>query len=102
MLAAPGLLALALTLRLAGWPDVFEGGAVHPVGNDAYYHLRRIVYSLVHFPALLDFDPYINFPEGAKPIWTPVFDWGVALLMRPFFGGDLDSLVFLRQDPCNR
>jgi dolichyl-diphosphooligosaccharide--protein glycosyltransferase len=92
ILTPVGLFLLAVAVRSLPWQTVLMEERVYFFGNDAYYHLRRIVYSLVHFPALLDFDPYISFPMGAKPIWTPVFDWGVALLLRPFFDGDLDSL----------
>ncbi|SVD86227.1 uncharacterized protein METZ01_LOCUS439081, partial [marine metagenome] len=51
-------------------------------GNDAYYHVRRIWYSVVHFPEVLQRDPYMNFPEGGQPIWTPTFDWLVAAGVR--------------------
>jgi len=85
--------ALALAVRALPYPRVFLDGSVIPFGNDAWYHLRRITYSVLHFPAVLSFDRYINYPEGAKPIWTPLFDWSVALLVRPFFvPGDLASV----------
>lgn len=63
-----------------------------PYGSDALYHLRRIAYSARHFPASLDFDPYLHFPEGARPIWTPAFDWTLALLLRPLVGSDPAAL----------
>ena len=59
-------------------------------GNDAYYHMRRIVYALERFPQTLQFDPYVNFPEGAKVIWPPLFDVAIAILARPFYGGSSD------------
>jgi len=76
--------AVAVAIRALPWPLVFEPERLIPFGNDAYYHLRRILYSVSAFPASLDFDAYINFPHGAKPIWTPAFDWCVALLALPF------------------
>jgi len=79
-----GLFALALGVRLLPWPAVFEGGRVVLFENDSFYHLRRIVYSLVHFPEALRFDPYLHFPEGAVAIWPVAFDWCAALLLRPF------------------
>jgi dolichyl-diphosphooligosaccharide--protein glycosyltransferase len=73
------------------WPRVLGENRVYAFGNDAYYHLRRIVYSVVNFPAVLEFDPYINFPVGAKPIWTPFLDLFVSALIRPWWGlGDGD------------
>jgi dolichyl-diphosphooligosaccharide--protein glycosyltransferase len=72
-------------VRAMTWPRVLGGNRVYAFGNDAYYHLRRIVYSVVNFPAVLEFDPYINFPVGAKPIWTPFLDLLVSALVRPWW-----------------
>jgi dolichyl-diphosphooligosaccharide--protein glycosyltransferase len=71
-------------VRALPWPRVLAESRVFPFGNDAYYHLRRIVYSVVHFPAVLEFDSYINFPIGAKPIWTPFLDLLISALSRPW------------------
>lgn len=80
-----GLFLLALVVRALPWPTVLGVKHVYFFGWDAYYHMRRILYSLAQFPAVLDFDPYINFPHGAKPIWPPFFDLAVACLLRPFY-----------------
>lgn len=84
ILTPPALFLLAVGIRALPWRSVLGGDRVHPFGNDAFYHLRRIVFSVRHFPEALVFDRYINFPDGARPIWTPVFDWTVALAVRPF------------------
>lgn len=83
-LAPLALFATALAVRAASWREVFVGSLVLPVEHDAWYHLRRIAYGIARFPRVLDFDPYLNFPTGAKPIWTPVFDGLAAALLRPF------------------
>ena len=89
-LVPPCLFALAVAVRALPAPIVLLKGGVQPFGNDAYYHLRRIVYSVFHYPAVLTFDPYINHPDGAKPIWTPLFDWALATVLRPAVAaGDL-------------
>ncbi len=88
VLAPLGLFLLAVAVRALPWRSVLTERFVLPFGNDAFYHMRRIIYSVVHFPAALEFDPYVSFPAGAKPIWTPVFDWIVALLVRPFYRAD--------------
>jgi dolichyl-diphosphooligosaccharide--protein glycosyltransferase len=72
------LFLLALAVRLVTWPSVFREKGVLPYGNDAFYHLRRIQYSVEHFPASLDFDPLINFPNGGQVIWPPTLDWLIA------------------------
>jgi dolichyl-diphosphooligosaccharide--protein glycosyltransferase len=87
------LFAVALALRLSPWQGVFHSGGIGPQGTDAYYHLRRIQHAIDHFPGFLSFDPFINFPHGAQPIWPPTFDWLVALLLRVLVGpGDPDAM----------
>jgi dolichyl-diphosphooligosaccharide--protein glycosyltransferase len=73
------LFALAAAVRTIQWPTVLPVEGLYPPEPDAYYHLRRIWYSVVNFPDLLTFDPYLNFPHGANVIWTPPFDWLLAL-----------------------
>ncbi|MFP6655579.1 MAG: STT3 domain-containing protein, partial [Myxococcota bacterium] len=88
-MATPVLLfVVALATRLISWHSVFQKGGVTPHGNDAYYHLRRIRYSVEHFPDVLHFDPLMNFPDGAQAIWSPTFDWLVAALLRGLPGID--------------
>jgi len=81
ILAPAGLFLLAFGVRALPWRSVLDGAQTHPFGNDAFYHLRRIVYSVWNFPDILEFDLYIGFPDGAVPIWTPYLDWMIAGLM---------------------
>ena len=83
LFASCGLFLLGLVVRALPAPTMLLGrdGATF-FGNDAYYHVRRIWYSVVHFPEVLQRDPYMNFPEGGQPIWTPTFDWLVAASVR--------------------
>ncbi len=85
-----GLFALAAAVRCLPFPTVFEGGRVVFIGHDAYYHMRRVLDGLERFPALLSFDPFINFPDGARSIWPPLFDRLVVALALPFhaLGGE--------------
>lgn len=77
--ASCGLFLASIAIRALSLPTVLLGqGGPTFFGNDAYYHARRIWYSVVHFPAVLDRDPYMNFPDGGQPIWTPTFDWLIA------------------------
>ena len=84
-LAPPLLFLFALALRALSLPLVYDGrGGVYFFGNDAYYHARRIVHAIAHFPAYLQRDPYQNYPFGGEPIWPPTFDWLAALAARIF------------------
>ncbi len=79
------LFLLALAVRAIGYPTVFSKAGVQlPYAGDAYYHLRRIWFSVARFPEALSFDRYVSFPEGSQIVWPPAFDWTIAALIRPF------------------
>jgi asparagine N-glycosylation enzyme membrane subunit Stt3 len=88
---------LALCVRALPYPTVFTAAGVFANGPDAYYHLRRIAYAVLNFPRFLDFDAYVSFPDGGRPIWTPLFDFSLAALARlalgPQTGRPLESLL---------
>ena len=74
-------------MRALRFGFVFGGSEVRfPVGADELYHMRRIWFTVVNFPASLTFDRYMNHPEGAPPIWPPLFDWVIAALARGLVG----------------
>jgi len=79
------LFLLALAARAIGYPTVFSKAGVQlPYAGDAYYHLRRIWFSVTRFPETLSFDRYVSFPEGSQIVWPAAFDWTIAALIRPF------------------
>lgn len=88
------LLALAIVAGAAiriipPWRDVFSGPGAAFLTPDPYYHLRRIQYAVAHFPRIIDFDPFVNFPEGARIVWPPGFDLLLAAAAKLFArGGD--------------
>ena len=68
-------------------PTLFASDRVHlPFAGDAYYHLRRIQYTVAHFPETIGFDPYVSFPNGSEIFWPAVFDWTLAGLIRALVG----------------
>jgi dolichyl-diphosphooligosaccharide--protein glycosyltransferase len=91
-IATPVLLFLtALIVRLLSWHSVYQSGGVYPNGNDAYYHLRRIRYTLENFPEVLRLDPLMNFPDGGQSIWPATFDWLIAALLLVLPGIDTSN-----------
>ena len=67
-------MVLGLLLRLfAGRASLTENGILLP-GYDEYYHMRRILYTALHFPNTLWFDSYLNYPYGLDITWPPFFD----------------------------
>ncbi len=87
--SAIGLFIAAIAVRALPWPMVFSGTeGAFPFGTDAYYHLRRIAFSIRNFPSVLEHDSYIGFPKGGEPIWPPTLDWLLAAGLRPFVSPD--------------
>ena len=87
-----GVLALtilaSLTVRCLPWANFrAPGGGFYFYSLDSYDHLRRVTLNLASFPALANFDYYAAFPKGLGQIWSPVFDYGLALLCRLAGGG---------------
>src|SRR5574338_209009 len=74
--------ALAGGVRSLRAEEVLAPEGVVAFDGDSYYHLRRIAYTARNFPAVLRFDPYVNFPRGGEPIWSPPFDFLLAALVR--------------------
>ena len=81
------LFLFALAVRTFSYRTVIGADEFYPRGNDSFYHLRRIAYGVANFPAMLDFDRYINFPAGARPLCTPLMDGLRPVLAWPFAGG---------------
>ncbi|HEV8376224.1 MAG TPA: hypothetical protein VGR38_08375 [Candidatus Polarisedimenticolia bacterium] len=71
---------VALALRLRNIRGVLLGDRVLFGYDDPYYHLRRILLTLRHFPSVPAFDSYTNFPDGAVITWPPGFDLLVSLV----------------------
>ncbi len=71
---------LALAVRASVFPAVFSDGDITLLGVDSYYHARRILFTVFHFPDALTFDSYINFPYGSIIGWVPLYDQFIALV----------------------
>lgn len=84
-LALLAVVALALAARSAGFEWAFVGGddVVFTIG-DPYYHLRRAWVTFLDFPHLLEFDPYLAFPDGWPVPMPPLWTWTLAGVARGF------------------
>ncbi|MEZ4215233.1 MAG: STT3 domain-containing protein [Myxococcota bacterium] len=82
-LAATALFLAALAVRALPWRHVFDADRVVFAGNDAWYHVRRAMFALAHFPAHVDVDPFLAWPDGSRAIWPPAFDALVAAAAAP-------------------
>lgn len=75
---------LAALLRLYYWKMTVTGDSILFYGYDDYYHLRRILYTVHHFPSTLWFDSYLDYPNGFRLTWPPLFDLLAAGLAKLF------------------
>jgi len=84
-LALLGIVILGLAIRvLLPWPAVVtREGILPPGGADEFYHLRRIEYSVERFPAVLERDPTVDYPETGEIVWPPLWDWAIAAIALP-------------------
>lgn len=83
------IFGVGLAMRAMWWPRIFTPqGMMPPHGADSYYHLRRIWFSVVRYPAVLERDSYVGFPAGGEIVWPPGFDLLVAILARGLAGED--------------
>jgi oligosaccharyl transferase (archaeosortase A-associated) len=69
-----GILLLGLAVRLLPALYCVIGNHVVLLGTDSYYHMRRIFYTILHFPFTNNYDSYVNFPYGYPIDWPPLFD----------------------------
>jgi dolichyl-diphosphooligosaccharide--protein glycosyltransferase len=58
------LLGFMLWIRVRNWERFLVDGEVYFSGNDAWYHLREVRYTVQHWPWTMPFDPWTSFPTG--------------------------------------
>jgi asparagine N-glycosylation enzyme membrane subunit Stt3 len=78
------IILLSLALRLYAGRNTLQGGNVLFVGYDEFYHMRRILYTVGHFPNTLWFDSYLDYPHGMNLTWPPLFDQLLAAVSLAF------------------
>jgi dolichyl-diphosphooligosaccharide--protein glycosyltransferase len=62
--ALGAVLAFMFWVRVQAWDNFTRDGQVYLSGNDAYYHLRQVTYTVQNYPETMPFDPWTNFPNG--------------------------------------
>lgn len=64
------------------WPAAHLGDELLPVGNDSFYHARRILDAVAQPDAFYEFDPRIHAPEGSLLTWPWGYDYVMASIVR--------------------
>ncbi|ELZ81348.1 oligosaccharyltransferase AglB [Haloferax larsenii JCM 13917] len=60
------IVLVMLWIRLRSYEAFTRAGSVYFSGNDAWYHLRQVEYTVKHWPATMPFDPWTEFPFGTS------------------------------------
>jgi hypothetical protein len=77
------------------YPAAHLGDEYLPVGNDSFYHARRILDTVRDPGAFYEFDPKIHAPEGSLLVWPWAYDYLMAQIVR------LGLAVGLGPDPMS-
>lgn len=90
IIALTAVVIVAFLMRMLSYASVTANGSITFNGYDDFYHMRRILYTASNFPHSLNFDSYINYPQGFEIGWPPLFDLLGALLAMILGGGQPD------------
>ncbi len=97
------LLASLLAAFFASLLDsaAFVDGRYIPVGNDSFYHARRILDAAVGEHGFYQFDPLIHVPEGSWLNWPWGYDYVMALALRLalWIRPSMEPMAFLAHVP---
>lgn len=74
MLFVVFVVALYLRIRLP-YANSIQAGSIIISDFDPYYHLRIGEFTIQHFPNVLAFDPYVDYPNGFWIGWPPLYDF---------------------------
>ena len=82
LIAWLALSALAVGVCSLMWPAAHLGNEIVPVGNDSFYHARRILDTVRDLSAFYEFDSHVQAPEGSLLVWPWGYDYAMALIVR--------------------
>jgi asparagine N-glycosylation enzyme membrane subunit Stt3 len=86
------LIAAALSLEFTH--ATYLDGVWHPIGNDSFYHARRILDAVDSPRGFYQFDEMIHAPQGSWLTWPWAYDWFMAKFVQlwQFFSPATDSM----------
>jgi asparagine N-glycosylation enzyme membrane subunit Stt3 len=89
------LLAAVMALELTH--ATFFAGEWHPIGNDSFYHARRILDAVDSPRGFYQFDNMIHVPEGSWLTWPWGYDWLMAKFVQiwQFFDPAQESMMII-------
>jgi len=73
---------IAFAMQLNWMSATYSPDGFVPVGNDAFYHARRIIDTAADPAAFYEFDQRIHAPEGSLLVWPWGYDFAMGMLLR--------------------
>ena len=75
----------------------YHNAVWHPVGNDSFYHARRILDAINSPRGFYQFDEMIHAPEGSWLTWPWAYDWLMAKFVQLWqvFDPEADSMMII-------
>ncbi|GGL59475.1 oligosaccharyl transferase [Halocalculus aciditolerans] len=58
------VIVFMFAIRVQAWQKFIVNGKVYFSGNDPWYHLRQVMYTVQHYPSVMPFDVWTGFPTG--------------------------------------
>lgn len=94
-----GLIAMAFALQMD--TAAFVDGHYIPVGNDSFYHARRIIDAAISERGFYQFDNMIHVPEGSWLNWPWAYDYLIsrALVLALWINPAMEPMAFLAHVP---
>jgi asparagine N-glycosylation enzyme membrane subunit Stt3 len=88
---------VAAALSLEFTHATYYLGEWHPLGNDSFYHARRILDAVDSPRGFYQFDEMIHAPEGSWLTWPWAYDWLMAKFVQvwQFFDPAKDSMMII-------
>ena len=74
--------AVAIFFQLMAMDAAIVDNAYVPMGNDSFYHARRILDTAANPAGFYEFDDRIHTPEGSVVVWPWGYDYLVAQVVR--------------------
>jgi len=93
--------ALTVAVAMLYKSAAFVDGQYIPVGNDSFYHARRIIDAAIGERGFYQFDTMIHVPEGSWLNWPWAYDYLLALALRGalWVRPDMQPMKFLAYVP---
>lgn len=92
---------IAMTMALQFDSAAFVDGQYLPVGNDSFYHARRIIDAAIGERGFYQFDNMIHAPEGSWLTWPWAYDYLMAraLVVALWINPEMQPMAFLGRVP---